>query len=118
MLRDVARSAVEVRGARLERRILVRRLIDDLPAELLEAGLEGSHDGLEVDDDGVCREVRGLPSVCPRDLRHCRPLVLRHVAEAVCELARLAEPLRPHLIGTDARRDREQVVLERLLHDR
>ena len=117
MLPDIARSVVEVRRPRLERRILVRRLVVDLPAELLEARLERGDDRLEVDDHCVLREVRGLPAVLPGELGHRGALVLGDVAEAEGELACLAEPLRPHLVGADARCDREQVVLERLLHD-
>ena len=118
MLRDVAGGVVEVRRPRLERRILVRRLVVDLPAELLEARLERGDDRLEVDDHCVLREVRGLPAVLPGELGHRGALVLGDVAEAEGELTRLAEPLRPHLVGADARRDREQVVLQRLLDDR
>ena len=54
----------------------------------------------------------------PRVLRHRRALVLRDVAEAEGELALRAEALRPHLVGADARRDREHAAVDRLLHDR
>src|SRR4051812_34950304 len=98
----------------MDRRILVRRLELDLAAELLEACLEGVDDGVEVDDRVVLREVGGLPAVVPRDLSHGGALVLRDVAEAEAELGSTAEgELRRHLIGADARRDREQMVLDR-----
>ena len=97
---------------------LVRLVVDDLAAELLQAGLERRGDVLEVDDDGVGRD-RGLPpALLPRELGHRGAFVLRDVAEAEGELALRAEALRPHLVGADARGDREDAAVDRLLHDR
>ena len=53
----------------------------------------------------------------PGELGHRRALVLGDVAEAEGQLALLAEALRPHLVGADAGGDRQQVVLQRHLHD-
>ena len=109
---------VIVDRARVDGGVLVRRLELDLAAELLEARLEGVDDGVEVDDRVVLREVGGLPAVVPGDLSHRGALVLRDVAEAEAELGSTAEgELRRHLIGADARCDREQVVLDRRLLD-
>ena len=97
---------------------LVRLVGDDLAAELLEACLERLDDVLEVDDHRVGRE-RGRPPALPVGvLRHRRALVLGDVAVAERELALRAEALRAHLIGADARRDREHAAVDRLLHDR
>src|SRR5262249_39037431 len=97
---------------------LIALAVDDLAAELLEALLERLDDVLEVDEQRVRAETRGLPAAAPRVLRHRRALFLGPLAEGEGELALLAEALRAHLVGADARRDRELPALDRLLHDR
>src|SRR5207248_10924476 len=92
--------------------------VDDLAAELGEALVEGLDDVLEVDEERVRREGRGLPAAPVCVLRHRRALVLRDVPEAERELALRAEALRPHLVGADAGRDREDAAIDRLLDNR
>ena len=58
------------------------------------------------------------PALPVGPLRHGRALVLRDVAEAEGERALGAEALRAHLIGADARGDREHAPVDGLLHDR
>ena len=89
-----------------------------MPPSCAEALVERLDDVLEVDEQRVRREAGGLPAAAVRVLRHRRALVLRDVAEAERELALLAEALRPHLVGADARRDRELAAVDRLLDDR
>ena len=93
---------------------LVGLLVDDLAAELREAGLERRGHVLEVDDDGVGRDRGSPPAAVVRVLGHRRAFVLRDVAEAEGEPALRAEALRPHLVGADARRDREHAAVQRL----
>src|SRR4029079_14138286 len=70
------------------------------------------------DEQRVGCEAGSLPTPAPRVLRHRRPFVLGDVAEAEGELALRAEALRAHLVGADARGDRELAAVDRLLHDR
>ena len=116
---DVGRVVVEPADGRehVVRPGRVRLVADDLAAELLEARLERLHDVLEVDEVGVGRRPGRLPALPPGPLRHGRALVLRDVAVAERERALGAEALRAHLVGADARGDREHALVDGLLHD-
>src|SRR5215218_2336952 len=116
----VGLSVVHAADDVVDRAVALREalLAHDLAAELREPLLERLADVLRVGDRLVRHHVGGLPALPVGELRERGALVLRDVAVAERELAVVAEPFRAHLVGADARRNRQQPGLDALLRGR